>query len=173
MKLYVNDGTYWVEHANCTGEGTDQPTSKTWVYITECRNLHQYSGFGDDGYVSKIILWEFHAEDEFRNVIEQFWEIDPLGDGNWQEWDIWNDPDCNTSYLQSGWYFYYKYAPENQAGTILVNPNHPQPCAGVRVRLKNTADDGTFEYSDYYSFFLGKEFNPTYYSPTPSQPAGC
>ena len=172
MKLYVNDGTYWVEHANCTGEGTDQNTSKTWSYISEVRNLRQYNGFGDDSYVSKVMLYEFHYQDEYDNVIEQEWEIDPLADGNFVPWDLVNDPDVQSQYLPQ-YYFYYKYAPEGHSGTPPVNPNHPQPCAAVRVRLKNTANDGTSEYSEYYSFFLGKEFNPTYNSPTPSQPAGC
>ena len=173
LKLYVNDGTYWVEHANCTGEGTDQNSSKTWSYISEVRNIYQYSGFGDNGYVSKVMLYEFHYQDEYQNVITQHWEIDPLSDGNFVEWDLANDPDVQDTWIVNYYYFYYKYSPETHGGVPPVNPNHPQPCATVRVRLKNTANDGTSEYSEYYSFFLGKEFNPTYNSPTPTPPAGC
>jgi hypothetical protein len=172
LKLYVNDGTYWVEHANCTGKGTEQSSSKSWVYITEMRNLRQYSGFGDDSYVAKVILWDFHAEDEFQNVITQHWEIDENNDGNWREWDVESDP--NVQAWLGSWYFYYKYSPEQWNNLSPVNPNHPYPCAGIRVRLKNTANDGTFTYSEYAELFLGKEFNLAMYpGTTPIPPSSC
>lgn len=172
LKLYVNDGTYWVEHANCTGEGTDQNTSKAWSYITDVRNLRQYSGFGDDGYVSKVLVYDWHYQDEFQNVLTWHWERDDNADGNWAEWDIFNDPNCQA--YDNGRYFYYKYSPEGWSGNPAINPNHPFPCAAIRVRIKNTAGDGTFEYSDWYSLFLGKEFNLAVNpGSTPIPPSSC
>ena len=158
MKLYVNDGTYWVEHANCTGEGTDQPSTKSWVYITEMRLLKQYNSQGAMNFVSKIMYW-FRYEDEFQNQVSYEWEIDPLGDGNWEPWDVVNDPDVNTTYMESDFYIYYLFMPEEWDGKYGVDHSHPLPCAKIRLYVRNTANDGTSTLSDPYELFLGREFN--------------
>ena len=74
LKQYVNDGTYWVEHANCTGEGTDQNTSKTWsIYQANVRNIFTVPAALETTIMCpKIMVYEFNYEDEYTKTSSNY-----------------------------------------------------------------------------------------------------
>ena len=169
LKQFVHtaDGT-WAEVSHWTGDGEPNSQETPWIRIDDVRVLRQYSGssLGSTTNVAKVLIYEFHYEDKYASTITKEWEWDENGDGNWVEWDPYADPNVTSDWLESNWYFYYLWPPEGENPIVeTIDPNHPHPCAKVRLRLVNTWDDGTFEKSDWYEFWIGKQGNPTYGQP--------
>lgn len=168
VKQFVHQGDgVWVEVSHWTGDGEASDKETPWIRIDDIRNLRQYSGASnsDNDYVAKFLIYDYHYNDHYPSTITKEWEWDENGDGNWVTWDPYADSNVNTTWLESSFYFYYLWCPESGTGTSPIDPNHPHPCAKVRLRLVNTWDDGTFEKSDWYEVWIGKEANPTYGQP--------
>lgn len=165
-KQFVYNGNEWVEITSCTGDGEGGTPETPWIRIEELRVVRQYYGPSQsnspDGFVAKIMIYEFHYEDELPSTITQEWEWDEVGDGNWVPLDLMSDPNITADGYQTYYYWLYNWAPENLNDNTGLDPAHPFPCAKVRVRLNNAWDDGTNEDSEWMECWIGKAASPKY-----------
>lgn len=169
LKQFVHQGDgVWVEVTHWTGDGEEATEEEPWIRIDDVRVLRQYSGYslGATDNIAKVLIYDYHYNDHFESTVTKEWEWDENGDGTWVEWDPYTDPNVNSTWLDSSYYFYYLWPPEGKVPAAEpIDPNHPHPCAKVRLRLVNTWTDGTFCNSDWYEFWIGKQGNPTYGEP--------
>ena len=180
LKQFVcqEDGV-WVEISSCTGGEEVGSIEEPWIHIDEVRVLRQYSGLslGSDDYVAKVLIYDYHYNDQYKSDLTYEWEWDEIGDGNWVSYDPDADPNANTTWLDSSGYIYYLWSPEGGSGYPPMDPAHPHPCAKLRVRMTNTWSDQNgvpSKTSNWYEVWIAKEGNPSNnYPHQPPAGANC
>ena len=166
LKQFVcqEDGV-WVEISSCTGGEEVGSIEEPWIRIDEVRNTRNYSSLslGGDDYVAKVLIYDYHYNDQYKSDLTYEWEWDEIGDGNWVSYDPDADPNANTTWLDSSGYIYYLWSPEGGSGYPPMDPAHPHPCAKLRVRMTNTWSDQSgapSKTSNWYEVWIAKEGNP-------------
>ena len=167
LKQFIHQGDgVWVEQTSCTGGGAAGPEEKPWVRIDDWRVVRNWWGTtsnSPDGFAADILLWDVPCNESKPYTLTQEWEWDEVGDGNWVAFDPATDANAHAPNYEDNWRWTYTYAPENAGSdTTGLDPSHPHPCAKVRCRVKNEWDDGTFEWSNWAEFWVGKAATPTY-----------